>query len=150
MNALTRWDPFRELEEVQSRLSTFLGRRSQNSDNGKETLARAEWAPLVDIAEDEHGYLIKAELPEIEKEAIKLTVENGALVLAGERKLEQEEKTKKYHRIERAYGSFVRSFGLPDDADPQKVSAEFKDGVLKVHIAKSEAARPKHIEVQVT
>lgn len=151
MNALTRWDPFRELEEVQSRLSTFLGRRSQVPDsNGKETMARSEWAPLVDIAEDDKEYLIKAELPEIEKDGIKLTVENGALVLSGERKLEKEEKTKKYHRIERAYGSFVRSFSLPDDADAEKVKAEFKDGVLKVHIGKSESAQPKRIEVKVS
>jgi HSP20 family protein len=84
------------------------------------------------------------------KEDVKVTVENGVLTLSGERKLEKEEKGKRYHRIERAYGSFVRSFTLPDDADSDKVSAEFKDGVLKVHVAKSEAAKPKQIEVKVS
>ena len=148
MNALTRWDPFREMEEMQSRLSNILSRRSQGRDNeGKESITVPEWAPVVDITEDEKEYLISAELPEIKKEEIKLTVENGVLILAGERKREKEDKGKKYHRVERAYGSFVRTFALPDNADADKVNAEFKDGVLKVHIGKSEAARPKMIEV---
>lgn len=102
----------------------------------------AEWSPLVDITEEDKEYLIKAELPEIKKEEIKVTVENGVLVISGERKLEKE-KGRKYHRVERAYGSF----SLPDDADADKMNAEFNDGVLKVHIAKSESARLKQIEV---
>src|ERR1700719_4972580 len=89
--------------------------------------------------------LIKVDLPEIIKEEIKVTVENGVLVLSGERKLEREEKDRKHHRIERAYGSFGRSFALPEDADAEKVNAEFNDGVLKLHIAKSEGARPNAI-----
>ena len=108
----------------------------------KESITLAEWSPLVDITEDDKEYRIKAELPEIKKEEIKFTVENGVLVISGERKLEKEEKGRKYHGVERAYGSFVRSFSLPDDADADKVNAEFNDGVLKVHIAKSESARP--------
>ena len=150
MNALTHWDPFRELEDVQQRLSGFLGRRSQRGDNdGKESITVAQWAPLVDITEDDKEYLIKVEVPEIKRNEIKVTVENGVLVIAGERKFEKEEKGRKYHRIERSYGSFGRSFDLPDDADANKVNAEFKDGLLSVHIAKSEAARPKQIEVKV-
>ena len=94
--------------------------------------------------------LIKVDLPEIKREEIKVTVENGVLVLSGERELEKEEKGRKYHRIERAYGSFGRSFSLPDNADAEKVNAEFNDGVLKLHIAKSEAARPKQIEVKIS
>jgi HSP20 family protein len=148
MDSLTRWDPFRELEDMQQRLSSVLGRRPQRE--GKESISVAEWAPLVDIAEDEKEYLIKAELPDIKRDQIKVTVENGVLAISGERKFEKEEKGKKYHRIERAYGSFVRSFGLPDDADAEKVNADFKDGILTVHVAKSEAARPKQIEVKVT
>ena len=107
---------------------------------------------MVDISEDDKEYLIKAELPEVKKEEIKVTVENGLLVFSGvDCKLEKEEKDRKYHRIERAYGSFARSFALPDDADAEKVNAEFNDGVLKLHIAKSgEAARPKQIEVKVS
>ena len=148
MNALTRWDPFREMEAMQSRLSNILSRRSQDRDNeGKESITVAEWAPVVDITEDEKEYLISAELPEIKKEEIKLTVENGVLILTGERRREKEEKAKKYHRVERSYGSFVRTFSLPDNADAEKVNAEFKDGVLKVHIGKSEAARPKMVAI---
>ena len=148
MNALTRWDPFRELEDMQQRLSSVLGRRSQRRDGDKESITLAEWSPLVDITEDDKEYLIKTELPEIKKEEIEVTVENSVLVISGERKLEKEEKGRKYHGVERAYGSFVRSFSLPDDADADKVNAEFNDGVLKVHIAKSESARPKQIEVE--
>ncbi|CAN5433751.1 N/A [soil metagenome] len=146
MNALTRWDPFREMEEMQSRLSHILSRRSR--DNGdKETLTVPEWAPVVDITEDDKEYLISAELPEIKKEEIKITVENGVLILSGERKRESEEKGKKFHRVERAYGTFVRTFALPDNANANQVNAQFKDGLLKIHVGKSEAARPKMIEV---
>ena len=112
-------------------------------------MAVAEWAPLVDISEDDTEYLIKAELPEVKKENVKVTAEEGTLTITGERQFEKEEKNKKYHRIERAYGSFVRNFSLPDDASPAKVSAEFKDGVLTVHLAKTEKVKPQQIEVQV-
>jgi HSP20 family protein len=105
---------------------------------------------VVDIIEDETEYLIKVDLPEIKKEEVKVTVENGVLVLSGERKLEKEEKGRKYHRIERAYGSFGRTFSLPDNADAEKVNAEFNEGVLKLHIAKSEGARLKQIEVKIS
>lgn len=148
MNALTRWDPFRELEEMQNRLSSLLGRRPHRQENGdKESITVAAWAPLVDITEDDKEYVVTAELPDVKKDEIKVTVENGMLVISGERKLEKEEKGKKYHRIERSYGSFLRTFSLPDDADADKVNAQFKDGLLKVHITKSETARPKLITV---
>jgi len=150
MNAITRWDPFRELDELQSRLSTLFGRSPVRKDGGKdEAMTVAEWAPLVDIVENEHEYLIKAELPEVKKEEVKVTVQDGVLSLSGERKFVKEEKDKKYHRVERAYGTFVRSFSLPEDADEDKVAADFKDGVLQVHLPKSEKARPKNIEVQI-
>ena len=109
----------------------------------------AEWSPLVDIMEDEKEYLIKAELPDMKKEDVKLTVENEVLTMSGERKYVKEEKGEKHHRIERAYGSFLRSFSLPEDADGSKVSADYKDGMLKVHLPKSERAKPKAIEVKV-
>jgi HSP20 family protein len=127
-----------------------LGRSPVRKDGGRdETMTVAEWAPLVDIMEDEAGYVIKAELPEVKKEDVKLTVQDGVLMLSGERKFVKEEKDKKYHRVERAYGSFVRSFSLPEDADEDKVTADFKDGVLQVHLPKSEKARPKNIEVKI-
>jgi HSP20 family protein len=151
MNALTHWDPFRELEDMQHRLSSVLGRQTQRRQDGDDdSITVAEWAPLVDIVEDEQEYLIKADLPEAKKDTIKVTVDNGILVLSGERKLEKEDAGRKYHRIERAHGSFRRSFSLPDNADSEKVNAEIENGVLKVHISKSEAARPKQIEVKVS
>jgi HSP20 family protein len=149
MSALTRWDPFKEMDDLQKRLTSIFGLGPQRTANGKEDMTLAQWLPLVDITEDEKEYLIKAELPEVKKEDVKVTVENGVLTVSGERKFEKEEKDKKYHRIERSYGSFTRSFSVPDDADDTKVSAEFKDGVLIVHLAKSEKARPKSIEVKV-
>lgn len=156
MNTLTRyspfrstaWDPIRELENVENRLSRFLQRPIRELE--KETVSFSEWAPSVDICEDEKEFLVKAELPEIKKENVKVSVENGTLQISGERKMEKEEKGKKYHRIEREYGSFSRSFTLPEGADAAKINAEFKDGVLNVHIAKSEKAKSKAIEVKVS
>ena len=108
-----------------------------------------EWAPLVDIVEDEKEYLIKVELPEVHKDDVKVTVEGGTLTISGERKAEREVKGRKLHRVERFYGNFERSFSIPDDAESSEVKAEFKDGVLRVHLSKSEKARPKQIEVKV-
>ena len=128
----------------------MFGLGSQRLGNGKEeTMTVTQWLPLVDITEDDKEYLIKAELPDLRKEEVKVTVEGGVLTISGERKFEKEEKDKKYHRIERSYGNFLRSFTLPDGADGSKVNAEFKDGVLRVHLAKSEKALPKQIEVKV-
>jgi HSP20 family protein len=109
----------------------------------------ADWTPSVDISETEGEYQIKAEIPDVKKEDVKVTLEDGVLTIQGERKYEKEEKGKKYHRIERSYGSFVRTFSLPDVIDEEKVKAEFKDGVLNLHLPKSEKAKPKAIEVKV-
>ena len=149
MNPITRWDPFKELEDLQNRLATVFGRAPVRKEADKEAMTRADWAPLVDIAEDEKEYVIKAELPEVTKDDVKVNLQEGVLTISGERKFEKEEKGKKYHRVERAYGSFARSFSLPEDADGTKVQAEFKDGVLKVHLPKSEKAKPKSVEVKV-
>jgi HSP20 family protein len=148
MSTLTKWNPFRDLEDIQNRLSPWFGRIALRG-GGDETMTTSAWAPLVDITEDDKEYLIKVELPEIKREDVKVTVENGTLTISGERKFEKEEKDKKYHRVERAYGSFVRSFALPEGTDGSKVSADYKDGVLKVHLPKSEQVRPKSIEVKV-
>jgi HSP20 family protein len=148
MQMLTRWEPFREMEDFQSRLSTFFGRPLRRG-NGREEITLSEWTPLADITEDEREYLIKAELPEMKKENVKVSVESGVLTITGERKFEKEEKKKKYHRVERGYGKFTRSFTLPDDADASKVKAEFKNGLLTVHLPKSEKAKPKPIEINV-
>ena len=148
-NTLTRWNPLRELEDFQNRILGAFNPTSARRGNGQDSLALPEWMPVVDIAEDDKEYLITAELPEVKKEDVKVTVENGVLTITGERKFEKEENNKKWHRVERSYGSFARTFALPDNGDAAKVNAEFKDGMLKVRIAKSEAARPKQIEVKV-
>lgn len=150
MNAMTRWDPFKEMEDLQSRIAKLWGLSpSRVTEGGKESMTVAEWAPLVDIVEDEKEWLVKAELPEVKKENVKVAVEEGVLSITGERKFEKEEKDRKYHRIERSYGSFMRSFSLPEGADASKVSAEFADGILKVHLPKGEKAKPKSVEVKV-
>lgn len=147
----TRWNPFKDRDELESRWATFLGtREAAAGTGGKEALTVAEWSPLVDITEDEKEYLIKAELPETKKENVRLTVEDNVLAISGERKFEKEEKGRKYHRIERSYGSFVRSFSLPEDSDGSKVSADYKEGVLYVHLPKSEKVQPKAIEIKVS
>jgi HSP20 family protein len=150
MNLIKRWDPFREMEELQEKMTSLLGRPARTDGNGEELMKVSQWAPLVDISEDEKEYLIKTELPEIKKEDVKVTVENGILSITGDRKLEKEEKNKKFHRVERAYGSFIRRFTVPEDASGTKVNAEFKDGVLKVHLPKNEEKKAKEIEVKVT
>ncbi|HMS83878.1 MAG TPA: Hsp20/alpha crystallin family protein [Nitrospira sp.] len=145
----TRWNPFKELEELEKRLSGYFGHTPLAADTDKkEAISVAEWAPLVDISEEDKEYVINAELPEMKKEEI--NVDDDVLAISGERKYEKEDKGKKYHRVERAYGSFLRSFTLPEDADGSKVNAEYKDGVLRVHLPKSERAKPKAIEVKVS
>lgn len=149
MNALTPWNPFKEMEDLQSRLAKVFGLAPPRTNGAEELMTVAEWTPSVDITEDDKEWLVKADLPEMKKEEVKVTVENGVLTISGERKLEKEEKNKKYHRIERSYGAFVRSFSVPDGTDSEKVNAEFKDGVLKVHLPKSEKAKPKALEIKV-
>jgi HSP20 family protein len=150
MNALAHWNQYRELEALHQSLGSLFSRSPVPRPEGQEEPMRvADWAPVVDISEDHKEYLIKAELPEVKKEDVKITMEDGMLTITGDRKFEKEENGKKYHRVERAYGSFVRTFSLPDDASPGKVSAEFKDGVLQVHLAKDEKARPQQVEVKV-
>ena len=148
MKELAEWNPFRELDDIHNRLSRFFGTPARRG-NGREDLTLAEWAPLVDITEDDKEYLIQAELPEVKKSDLNVRVENGVLTITGHRNFEREEKGKRYHRVERAYGSFTRSFSLPDDADPDHVQAEFKDGVLNVRVAKDKNAKSKAIEVKV-
>jgi HSP20 family protein len=144
------WDPWRELEEMRSQFTKLLGEGLPlRKSVGSEELEPSEWFPAVDITEDGKEYTIKVELPGLAKENVKVTVENGVLAIAGERLEEKEEKDKKHHRIECSYGSFRRSFTLPGDSSGEKVTAEFKDGVLKVKLPKDETAKPKSVEVKV-
>jgi len=150
MNTMTLWNPLRDLEEMQDRVLRNFGMGlNRRIPEGQQPLTTSEWAPSVDIVEDDHEYLIKAELPEVNKDDVKVTLENGVVTIKGERKFEKEDTNKKYHRIERSYGCFVRSFAIPEDAAPDKVSADFKEGLLQVHLTKTEEKRPQHIEVAV-
>jgi HSP20 family protein len=154
MKTLEIWNPFRELDEVQNRLSSFFGGfpefgRFPKRLFGNGDITLPNWSPQVDISEDDKEYMVKADLPEMKKEDVKVTVENGVLSISGERKSEKEEEKKKFHRIERSYGTFLRTFTLPDDADFNKIAAEFKEGVLKVHLAKKPMAKPQPVEVKV-
>lgn len=147
---LSRWNPWKEMEQMQNRLASLWGMDPLRGNAGKEeTLTIAEWSPRVDIVEDEKEILVKAELPEMKKEDVKVEVDQGVLTVSGERKMEKEEKNKKYHRIEREYGSFLRSFTLPPEVMADKVSAEFKDGILMVHLPKNGKAGAKAVEIKV-
>jgi len=147
MNALG-WNPARELEEMSDRLNRVLTRGEQGR-NENEAMTVADWIPLVDISETTAEYVIKAEIPEVKKEDVKVTLEHGVLTVQGIRRQEAEEEGKKYHRVERSYGSFVRRFSLPDVVDDAQVQAVFKDGILMLHLPKSEKAKPKAVEVKV-
>lgn len=144
--AIMRWDPMRELEDMQKRLSSFF----QGGYPGiNESLARTEWSPAVDIAETPEAYTLHAELPDVKKEDIKLSVHEGVLMLQGERKQEREEKNKRYHRIERTFGRFQRSFSLPSAVDEAKVTATFKDGVLNVIVPKTTQSAPQAKDIKI-
>jgi HSP20 family protein len=151
MNALTRWNQLKDLEALRQGLGSLMsGSPLHRPEGQEEPVAVAEWSPVVDISEDDREYLIKAELPDVKKEDVKVTAQEGTLTIMGERKFEKEEKGKKYHRVERAYGTFGRSFSLPDDVSPAKVRAEFKDGLLTVHLVKDEKAKPQQVEVKIS
>ncbi len=143
---LIRWDPSREIDDMFERYTKAVGQPRAGS---QEVIATGDWAPRVDIAETDKAFEIKAEIPDVNKEDVKVTVHNGVLTIQGERKQEKEESGKKYHRVERHYGIFTRSFTLPDNVDETKVKASFKDGMLNLQIPKSEEAKPKAIEVKV-
>ncbi len=138
----------REMATMMDRMDLTARRRPLEA--GGEDQPPAAWVPSVDIIEDQKEYLVKAELPEVEKDQIKVEIHDHTLSIKGERKAETEEKGKKYTRIERIYGMFERGFILPDDADPAKITSEFKDGVLNVHLPKVPGTEPKSIEVKVS
>lgn len=130
---MAKFDPFRELEGMQARLNRLFPFRGVEGDD----FSFGEWAPAVDIEETPKEYLIKADLPEVKKEDVKVEFEDGVLTVEGERKLEKEEKGRTFHKVEREFGKFVRRFALPTEVDADHLSAEFKDGVLNVHLPKT-------------
>lgn len=145
---MTGFDPFRQFQE---RLTRLLGEGSDPFLRGfeGENWSLSTWAPACDIYENDNEIMVKAELPEVKKEDVTVSVENNVLMIHGERKFEENVKKENYHRVERRYGEFTRSFTLPGFADASKINAEFKDGILRVSIPKREEAKPKQIEVKV-
>ena len=144
--ALVKWDPWREIEDMFDRYTRAGG---VPRGGGQELARTGDWTPRVDIAETEQAFVIKAEVPEVNKDDVKITVDNGVLSICGERKQEQEEKGKTFHRVERFYGQFTRSFTLPENVDEDHITATFKDGMLSLEIPKTEKAQPKAIEVNL-
>ncbi len=148
--AIVRWlDPFRDLSSIQERMNQIFEDALSRSRGREEGLRSGMWTPAVDIYETNDSVVVKAELPGVEKDQISVEVKDGILSLRGERKFEKEVKEESYHRIERSYGNFQRSFSLPVSVDQDKVTARFKDGVLEVKLPKKEQAKPKQIHVDV-
>jgi HSP20 family protein len=147
--AIVRWtDSFREFAHLQDRINRVFTDTYGRADEGLMT--SGNWAPPVDIYQNgDHEVVLKAELPDMTREDIEITVDNGTLTVKGEKKLSSEVKEEHYHRIERHYGTFSRSFSLPRTVDAAKVAAEYKNGVLTVRLPLREEARPRQIKVDV-
>jgi len=143
--AIVRWQPARELASMEiDRLNQMF------SEFYGEAFSRSAWVPAVDIYETpEHEVVLKAELPEMKREDISVSFENGVLTLKGERKLEQESSKESYHRVERRHGAFSRSFTLPNTVDATRISAAYKDGILTIRLPQREEAKPKQIDVNI-
>jgi HSP20 family protein len=148
MTVLTRWEPFRELSTLQDRMNRLF-RDSFGPEGREESLTTTSFAPPVDVYEDQHNVTLKIEVPGIDEKDIDVHLENNTLTVHGERKFEKEEKEENYRRVERQYGSFTRSFTLPNTLDAEKVSANYDKGVLKITVAKKAEAKPKQIKVHV-
>ena len=144
--ALMRWNPWRDMMSLQNEMNrVFPGWAAGD----KEEMLSTDWSPQVDIYEDETSIKVRADVPGVAQNDLDVKVENGMLTIKGERKLEKEDKKENYHRIERVYGAFTRSFLLPDYADTDKVEAKFKDGVLDVTLPKKAEKQPKKIQVAI-
>ena len=146
MTVLTRWDPFREFTTLQDRMGRLF--RDSYGDR-EEALTTSTFAPAVDVYEDEHNITLNIEVPGIEEKDIDVRVENNTLTVHGERKFEKEQKEENFRRVERQYGSFTRSFTLPNTVDTDSIQANYDKGVLKIQLAKKAEAKPKQIKVNV-
>lgn len=147
MVAISRWDPFREFQTLQHRMNRLFD--EQYGGSREESMTTGAFVPPVDIYEDEHGIQLKLEVPGINEQDLDIKVENNVLTVSGERKFEKEQKEENFHRIERRYGSFVRSFTLPNTVDTENITAEYTNGVLNVRLAKRAEAKPKQIKVSI-
>lgn len=146
---LIRWEPYRELDDVFARYSPFFGRLAAARHGATEGGETPAWTPVANISETEAEYLIKAELPEVSKQDVKVTVDENVITISGERRKEAEHKDERVHRVESFYGRFERSFRLPEDADIGAIQAESRNGVLKLRVPKTPAPKPRTVEVQV-
>lgn len=144
--SVVTWNPFRELDDMLNRYNRVSGRNVASADDQRV----AEWRPAADIAETDRAYIIKAELPEVRKEDVDVTVHDGVIQIKGERHYQKTDDSEQQHRIESFYGQFSRSFSLPADVDQSGITAECRDGVLKVLLPKAEEKQPKAIEVRVS
>lgn len=142
-----KWEPFRDIDDMFDRVFADTMRRWPRASG--EDRRVYDWAPAADVSETDAEYVIKAELPEVSKDDLSITVQEGVLTLAGERKQEKRDDNEKVHRIERFHGTFSRRFTLPDDADEQAIRAESKEGVLVIHIPKHKVAQPQPRQIQV-
>ena len=147
MTVITRWDPFREFSSLQDRMNRLV--RDSFGEGREEALTTTSFAPAVDVYEDEHNVTLKIEVPGINEKDIDVRIENNTLTVHGERKFEKEEKEENFRRVERQYGSFTRSFTLPNTVDPEQVTANYDKGVLNIKLAKKAEAKPKQIKVNV-
>ena len=146
---IVRFDPVREMSALQDRVNRIFADAYSRRDD--DLMNQGAWVPPVDIFEtDKHEVVIKAELPDVNREDISLRVENNTLTISGEKKMENEVKENQYRRVERSYGSFSRSFTLPQTVDANNIGAEFKNGVLTVRLPLREEAKPRQIQVQVS
>ena len=146
--AIVRWDPFRDLDLIQDRMRRMFGEAYRQADD--DVMRRGVWVPPVDIYDSgNHELVIKAELPDMTKDEIEITVENNTLTLHGEKKMDSSVKDEHYHRVERTYGSFSRTFSLPPTVDASKVRADYRNGVLTITLPLREEAKPKQIQVRV-
>ena len=145
--SLIRWEPFGNVEDVFARMPSIFGRWPQSLDvNARRD---QEWAPSVDISETDSEYLVRAELPAVNKDDVHVSIDGDMLTISGERKQKTEETKEKVHRVETVYGRFSRSFTLPDNADTASIRAESKDGVITVHVAKTKVERKKSTQIKV-
>src|ERR1700691_3671362 len=147
MTVLTRWEPFREFNTLQDRLNRLF--RDSVAADQDQSLTTSTFAPAVDVYEDQHNVTLKIEVPGIDEKDIDVRIENNTLTVHGERKFEKEEKEENYRRVERQYGSFTRTFTLPNTVDQESVQADYEKGVLKIKLAKKAEAKPKQIKVNV-
>jgi HSP20 family protein len=147
--AIVRWEPFRDLVTTQREFDRLF-KEAFTPMFGEGDLSTRTWAPPVDIYENENDIVLKAELPGVDPKDVEVRVEDSTLYLKGERKFEKETKEENYHRVERSYGSFARSFSLPNSINAEKVKADYKDGLLTLTLPKREEAKPKTIRIDVS